>query len=40
MNDVDTIIHNFYVALEYLKDENVALIFGTEIIKDGSASYL
>lgn len=35
MNDVDTIIHNFHLALRYLKDEKVALVFGTEMVKEG-----
>ena len=35
MNDVDTIIQNFNLALRYLKDEKTALIFGTEKVKEG-----
>jgi len=35
MNDVDTIIHNLHLALRHLKDENVALVFGTEMVKEG-----
>lgn len=35
MNDVDTTIHNFHLALPYLKDEKVALVFGTEMVKEG-----
>lgn len=35
MNDVDTIIHNFDVALRPFNDEKVALVFGTEMIKEG-----
>ena len=35
MNDVDTIIHNFHLALRYFKDEKVALVFGTEMVKEG-----
>ena len=35
MNDVDTTIHNFHLMLRYLKDEKVALVFGTEMVKEG-----
>lgn len=35
MNDVDTVIHNFNLALRYLKDEKVALVFATEMVKEG-----
>ena len=35
MNDVDTIIHNFHLALRYLNSEKVALVFGTEMVKEG-----
>jgi cellulose synthase/poly-beta-1,6-N-acetylglucosamine synthase-like glycosyltransferase len=35
MNDVDTVIHNFHLALRHLKDEKVALAFGTEMVKEG-----
>jgi hypothetical protein len=35
MNDVDTIIHNFYLGLQRLKDEKVALVFGSEMVKEG-----
>jgi cellulose synthase/poly-beta-1,6-N-acetylglucosamine synthase-like glycosyltransferase len=35
MNDVDTVIHNFYLALRYLKGEKVALVFGTELVREG-----
>jgi cellulose synthase/poly-beta-1,6-N-acetylglucosamine synthase-like glycosyltransferase len=35
MNDVDTIIHNPDLALEHLKDEKVAMAFGTELVKEG-----
>jgi len=35
MNDVDTIIHDFYLALRYFTDEKVALVFGTEMVKEG-----
>jgi cellulose synthase/poly-beta-1,6-N-acetylglucosamine synthase-like glycosyltransferase len=35
MNDVDTIIHNLNLALRHLKDEKVALAFGTELVKEG-----
>jgi cellulose synthase/poly-beta-1,6-N-acetylglucosamine synthase-like glycosyltransferase len=33
MNDVDTIIHNFHLALQCLEDAKVALVFGTEMVK-------
>lgn len=35
MNDVDTHIHNFHLALEHSKDEGAALVFGTELVKEG-----
>ena len=35
MNDVDTTIHNFHLALRYFEDEKVALVFGTEMVKEG-----
>lgn len=35
MNDVDTTIHNFHLALRHLEDEKVALVFGTEMVKEG-----
>ena len=35
MNDVDTSIHNLHIALNYLNDEKVALVFGTEMVKEG-----
>jgi cellulose synthase/poly-beta-1,6-N-acetylglucosamine synthase-like glycosyltransferase len=35
MNDVDTVIHNFHFALRCLEDEKVALVFGTEMVKEG-----
>jgi cellulose synthase/poly-beta-1,6-N-acetylglucosamine synthase-like glycosyltransferase len=35
MNDVDTRIHNFNLALDYFKDENIGLVFGTELVNEG-----
>lgn len=35
MNDVDTAIHNFEAALKHFEDEKVALVFGTEMVKEG-----
>jgi cellulose synthase/poly-beta-1,6-N-acetylglucosamine synthase-like glycosyltransferase len=35
MNDVDTKIHNLHLALQCLNDERVALVFGTEMVKEG-----
>jgi len=35
MNDVDTTIHNLDLALRHLKDEKVALVFCTEMVKEG-----
>jgi len=35
MNDVDTIVHNFHIALHHFKDEKVFLVFGTEMVKEG-----
>lgn len=35
MNDVDTTIHNFDLALRYFDDERVSLVFGTELVKEG-----
>jgi cellulose synthase/poly-beta-1,6-N-acetylglucosamine synthase-like glycosyltransferase len=35
MNDVDTRIHNLKSALLRFNDEKVALVFGTELVKEG-----
>ena len=35
MNDVDTHIHNFHLALNYFNQPNVALVFGTEQVNEG-----
>lgn len=35
MNDVDTTIHNLDKALQHFKDENVAVVFGTERVYEG-----
>jgi cellulose synthase/poly-beta-1,6-N-acetylglucosamine synthase-like glycosyltransferase len=35
MNDVDTRIHNFDLALDYFKDKETALVFGTELVNRG-----
>jgi cellulose synthase/poly-beta-1,6-N-acetylglucosamine synthase-like glycosyltransferase len=35
MNDVDTIIHNFDLAPPNFNDPQVALVFGTELVKEG-----
>jgi cellulose synthase/poly-beta-1,6-N-acetylglucosamine synthase-like glycosyltransferase len=35
MNDVDTQIHNFDLALQYFADPSVGLVFGTEFVKEG-----
>jgi hypothetical protein len=35
MNDVDTTIHNFHLVLPHLNNKEVALVFGTELVKEG-----
>jgi hypothetical protein len=35
MNDVDTIIHNFHLALNKFDNNSVGLVFGTELVKEG-----
>jgi cellulose synthase/poly-beta-1,6-N-acetylglucosamine synthase-like glycosyltransferase len=35
MNDVDTTISNFDLALKGFENPNVALVFGTELVKEG-----
>jgi cellulose synthase/poly-beta-1,6-N-acetylglucosamine synthase-like glycosyltransferase len=35
MNDVDTKIVNFEIALHYFEDPGVALVFGTEVVNKG-----
>ena len=39
MNDVDTKIHNFNLALKYFKNDNVALVFGSEIVNEGPQTF-
>jgi hypothetical protein len=35
MNDVDTRIHNFELALNYFNDKKIGLVFGTELVNEG-----
>jgi len=38
MNDVDTKIHNFSIALQHFKDEKADLLFATEFVREGPQS--